>query len=274
MVSTLGEYLRLRRAQVRPADAGLPDGGRRKVAGLRRDEVAALSGVSADYYARLEQGRERHPSASVLDALARTLRLSDDGRRYLVSLAAAPQPPFRPNEPDELTLRLVSGMPGPAVLLDNRHTIVSATDVGAALFTADDVEPQPNLARLIFIERRARELLRDWAEVAASTVAALRHAMMNDPQDAVLTAFVSELLAGSSDFAVLWALADVAPKTTGRLRLCHPLVGDLNLDYVTLCPAICPSYTLKAYTAADGPTAERLTLLAMSTGGKDEPPRS
>jgi transcriptional regulator with XRE-family HTH domain len=277
-LNALGEFLAARRARVTPADVGLPAGGVRRVPGLRREEVATLTGLSVDYYARLEQGREQNPSASVLNALARTLQLDAEARRYLFAAAApdAAAPDSVPEQPlagatrlvgthrvGENLLALVDDMAQhPALLLDECHNVLAGNPVGLALY-AGSVHSD-NLARRVFLDPSSRDLYREWPKTAASIVASIRAAVLHDRGDGALTALVGELSVASDEFAQLWAKAEVREKRSDIVRFAHPLVGDLDLTFETLRPASAPDLLLKIYRADRGSaTEERLALLGI-----------
>ncbi len=249
---------------------GLAGLGTRRVSGLRREEVAALAGLSADYYRRLEQGRETHPSASVLSALARALQLEPDARRYLFAIAT-PRPiveaPRAAEAVDPGLLELLGEwQQHPAVLLDRCHTIVGANALGAALYSGHRYSG--NLTRLAFLDPDARSFYRDWETVAATTVAAMRAAAVLDPDDRGLAELVCELEERSDEFRVRWSRAEVREKTSGALRIAHPEVGDLDLTYHSLRPGGAAGLLLKVYRAVPGTaTADRLAMLGSLAAG-------
>ncbi|POX64451.1 transcriptional regulator [Streptomyces sp. Ru62] len=262
----LGQYLKARRARITPAQAGLMEGtGYRRVPGLRREEVAALAGLSADYYARLEQGRERHPSPSVLKALARVLQLNPDAQRYLFALASpdAVGEPAGPadREPGPNLLALLDDWSAhPAIVTDRCMNVVAANALGAALY--DSHPNRDNLARLLFIDDASHTFFRDWETVAASTVASLRAAASHRIGDPELRSLVGELTLHSADFTRHWRRAEVREKTSGTLLLRHPQVGDLDLAYETLRPSASPDLLVKVYRARpETSTRDRLAIL-------------
>jgi transcriptional regulator with XRE-family HTH domain len=234
----LGEFLRARRGLVRPEEVGLPDLGRRRVAGLRREELALLAGVSVDYYVRLEQGRDRHPSAQVLDALARALRLDEDAVAHLHELAApAPRRRRRPRASVERVrpgvLRLLEHWTGtPAFVLGRRMDVLAYNALAGLLHS--DFARERNIVRLVFLDPGAREIYPDHEAVAAETVATLRAAAGADLDDPALTDLVGELSLKSDLFRRLWARHDVREKASGSKRVVHPMVGEIVLDYETL----------------------------------------
>jgi len=272
----LGEYLKARRAQVTPADVGLPPGGNRRVPGLRREEVAWLAGLSTDYYTRLEQGREQRPSASVLNALARTLLLEADAQQYLFAIAVpGPQAPARRGGgrlPEGLTDLIDEWSAHPVVVADECYRVVAANQLGRALYAGHAYSD--DLARLVFLDPGAAGFYRDWSAVASSTVAGIRASATRDPDDTALTALVGDLSVRSPEFASRWAKGEVREKTSGALRLRHPVVGGLDLGYQTFRPGAAPGLLLKVYRAAPGTeTADNLAVLGSLTAPPAEASR-
>ncbi|HEX4222769.1 MAG TPA: helix-turn-helix transcriptional regulator [Pseudonocardiaceae bacterium] len=267
--NVLGAFLKARRAQVSPADLDLPPGGKRRVPGLRREEVASLTGLSVDYYARLEQGREQHPSAAVLNALARTLRLDADAQRYLFAIATpGPQMTSRKKSRHQLgdnLTELIAEWPNhPAVVIDQCHNVLVANQLGYALYGGH--RHSGNLAKLIFLDESGRTLFPDWKKVAAVSAAGMRATASHAPHDADLMALIGELTTRSPEFCTLWAKAEVKEKMAGVLRFDHPIVGQLDLHYETFRPGGMPELLLKIYRAAKGSdSAERLAMLGSLT---------
>ncbi|MFJ4466039.1 helix-turn-helix domain-containing protein [Streptomyces sp. NPDC089424] len=225
----LGDFLRARRALVRPEDAGLPGGGLRRVPGLRREEVALLAGISADYYLRLEQGRDRNPSAQVLQALARVLRLDDAGTAHLLGLAQPSRPVARPPETVPAgILQLIGGWPRHPAYVQNRFTdVLAANPLATAL--SPNYAPGVNLLRAVFLDPAERALRRDWEELTEEGVAVLRTHVGPDVDDPRLQHLVGELSVRSERFRRLWGRHDVRPHRGRVSRLRHPQVGDLDL---------------------------------------------
>jgi transcriptional regulator with XRE-family HTH domain len=266
----LGRFLQARRARVQPDDVGLPDYGRRRVPGLRREELAQLAGVSVDYYVRLEQGRAAHPSVEVLDALARALQLDDVAQRHLHELAAhaarAPDPP-PPGERVHAALQAIldrlDGMPG--FVIGRRMDVLAWNRLAAALI-ADfgALEPERrNLARFMFLDPSARERYVDWERCAHAHVGFLRLAAGRDPNDSELAALIGELSVKSEQFARWWATHEVRQKTRGTKRYRHPAVGEVTVHYETLVLPDDPSQSLVTYTTEPGsPSETALKLLA------------
>jgi transcriptional regulator with XRE-family HTH domain len=277
----LGTFLRARRARRSPQDSGLPASGPRRVPGLRREEVAILAGVSTDYYVRLEQGRERHPSAQVVDALARALDLDAEAAAHLHRLAH-PAPghrrPARGDRGDRVSPTLLGMMEGwhrtPALVVDRCLTVLAHNALGRALF--DGHTHSTDLLRLVFLDPHARDFYPDWDRVAAGTVAALRAGAGTDPDDPRLIAAVGELTLKSPEFGRLWARHDVRAKSHESKRLRHPLVGELTLDYETLTVHSAPGQQLVVYHAAPGSASEQalglLGSLTASGASRDRNP--
>ncbi|MFD4570811.1 helix-turn-helix domain-containing protein [Streptomyces sp. NPDC058417] len=270
----LRDFLRSRRAKITPREAGLtPFPGARRVPGLRREEVAQLAGVSVDYYVRLERGTRANVSESVLDALARALRLSDLERAHLFRLARPTRGRARPLPPQRvrpgLRLLLDSLTDVPALVLGRRMDVLAANHLGRALYT--DFEALPardrNMARLIFLDDHFRSLYPDWEGSARGIVSSLREYAGRHPHDPALAELVGELSVRDPDFRGWWADHDVFRRTHGTKRYHHPLVGELVLGYEAFTPADDPEQTLGISTVEPGsPSAERLRLLASWTG--------
>ncbi|MCO8277915.1 helix-turn-helix transcriptional regulator [Actinoplanes sp. TRM 88003] len=256
----LGAFLRARRELTSPQQAGVSSSGRRRTPGLRREEVAQLSGVSTDYYTRLEQGREQHPSEQVLDALARTLRLDDQERAHLHRLARPERvrPAARETVRPSL-LRLMEGwLHTPALIVDGRMDVLAANPLGRALFAPVFEQDQPNLVRFVFLSPHARTFYPEWEQVARSSLGALR-AAAGGLTDAEL---VDELAAESPEFRRLWARHDVRGKSHEAKRLHHSEVGELTLTYDSLTVDGAGGQQLIVYQAEPGTAAaEALALL-------------
>ncbi|MEK2493224.1 helix-turn-helix transcriptional regulator [Kitasatospora purpeofusca] len=284
----LSEFLRSRRARLRPADVGLPDyGGRRRVPGLRREELAQLAGVSTAYYVRLEQGNGDNVSTAVLEAIARALRLEPAEREHLLRITRPVRRrpgrgrPMRTQEVRPELTQLLDAMDGvPAYILGRRLDVLAWNRLGNSVI--GDVAALPperrNLAWQVFFEPGARELYLDWEGKAADLVGMLRLDAGRDPDDPRLTSLIGELSVKSEDFRRLWAAHNVLDKGHGVKELRHPVVGRLTLRYETFRPAGDPDQVLVAYHAEpDSPSAESLRLLAswIATGpaGGAAPPR-
>ncbi|MGW7330376.1 helix-turn-helix transcriptional regulator [Streptomyces sp. NPDC054840] len=265
--SDLGDFLRARRARLRPNDVGLVSYGRRRVAGLRREEVAVLAGMNSDYYARLEQGRERGPSPQILDAISGALRLDDAAREHLFRLAGtAPdgdrRGTHRPREPIGAPLRqLLDGYTGtPAFVLDPATDVLAANATADALFSP--FAQRDNLARMTFLDPAARSFFVRWDRAAEAVVAGLRHATGLDPHHPRLTALIRELDGRSPEFAAHWAAHCVRGKTRDTKELDHPDIGPLSLGFQSFAVLGAPGQQLVIYHAEPGsPSARGLALL-------------
>ena len=236
--SSLGAFLRSRRERVSPGEVGLPEAGRRRTPGLRREELALLADISVDYLVRLEQGRESRPSGSVLAALSDALLLDRDERQHLSSLVVAttqsemcPTAVTPPPLPDTIVTLLGRLDPTPAVVLEPSTDLVAWNAAYEALSRPTgllDADP-PNLLRYLFLDPRARPLYRDRPAVARELVAGLRAATTQCSSSSELDHLVGELSVHSDDFARLWAEHEVEVRRRGVERLTHPVVGDLDL---------------------------------------------
>ncbi len=227
--NALGEYLRARRAQVHPEDVGLIAGARRRVRGLRREELATLAGISAEYYLRLEQGRDTNPSAQILEALARALQLDIKGTEYLHQLAS-PAGSHR-EQPDLETAadgadELIDQFSMPAIVASRCLDVLAANPVARAL--SPGFTPGANFLRWRLLEPAARDFFVDWDDVTDVAVSGLREAAGADPDDPRLRALIDELSSASARFRELWARAEVGYRST-VIHLRHPDVGDLYL---------------------------------------------
>jgi hypothetical protein len=272
------EFLSTRRARISPEQAGLPiyGGARRRVSGLRREEVALLAGISTEYYTRLERGNATGMSEGVIDGIAHALQLDEAERTHLLDLLRAVgttrRPPRRRPTPQRVrstVQRVLDSMSGtPAFVLNGRLDVLTANALGYALFApiyADPVRP-PNNARFVFLDPHAGEFFRDWDTVANDTVALLRAEVGRDPYDRALSDLIGELSTRSDDFRVRWGAHNVRIHTTGIKLLHHPVVGDLDLPFESFPLASDPSQSLLTYTAEPGsPSQDALNLLASWT---------
>jgi transcriptional regulator with XRE-family HTH domain len=266
----LGEYLKARRAELTPDDVGLPENPRpRRVAGLRREEVARLAAVSADYYTRLEQGRVRAPR-SVLADLARVLRLTRCQRAELFALAdehgtRPPYPRARQKVQPRLS-RLLEDLDGtPALVMGRRTDILAWNPLAAALITDFGRIPEKHRTyiRLLFTDPAMRTLFPDWRNVARMAVGNLRTEAARAPDDPRMSALVGDLSTRDECFRVGWAAPVVVGQGAGTMRLHHPVVGALVLDWETLTGAADPDQRLVIWTAEPGsPSADGLRMLA------------
>ncbi len=270
----LGAFLRSRRTRLAPEAVGLPGGeGVRRTPGLRRAEVARLAGVSAGYYTRLEQGRAPHPSAGVLGALARALRLTPQESGHLFALAADPAGPLpEAAVPASGARRMLDLLAPPTAgyVIDARSDVLAWNSTAAALFAHLVEGPRrPNNVRYVFTDPAARTLFADWPEIAADSVAHLRAATGHRPDDPALAALVAELTTASPDFRRLWTARALHHKVDGRKRLLHPAAGPLTLDYVVLSTPLPPPHRLVAYSATAGTQAfAALTRLGQDREGR------
>jgi transcriptional regulator with XRE-family HTH domain len=273
----LGVFLRARRARVRPEDVGLPAGvGIRRTPGLRREELAALAGVSIEYLTRLEQGKETNPSTGVLDALARALLLDGDAHAHLYALAnhaahRAP-PPRKPADRrsgravrpsvEQLLERL---RPSPAYVLNPISDILAANPEAVTLFVGLDAWPRSrwNTIRHLFLHPAARDLFVDWQEVATIATANLRGAVAGQtPHSAEASTLIEELTASSQEFVRLWERYDVHPRRSRHKTFHHPAVGRLTLHQEVL--NLSDGLRLSVYQAEPNSRDDTaLTLLAL-----------
>ncbi|MGW0835568.1 helix-turn-helix transcriptional regulator [Streptomyces prunicolor] len=274
----LGRYLRARRTQTSPAHVGLTVGaGIRRTPGLRREELATLSGISIDYYVRLERGKETRPSPAVLDALARALRMDDQEHQHLRELAAraaryAPEPPPAPSRTvrPHLKLLLESLRPNPALVISRSMDVLAWNPGGLALYAglAEWPAKHRNLARYLFLHPAARDLFADnWDRQITGCVARLRAIAGTAPDAPDLTNLVGELLLKSPDFAGLWERYEVTGRKPVQKTFHHPQVGTLTLTSQSLHIEGTPGQRIGVYTAEPGsPDHDALLLLDMTAG--------
>ena len=267
------EFLTTRRAKVTPERAGLPTFGRhRRVAGLRREEVALVAGISVEYYTRLERGNARGVSDEVLDAVSRALQLDEAERAHLLDLVRTaneerlPRRTVAPQRVRPGIARILDAMSDVAAFVHNgRLDILYANGLAAALHSEQDrdaVRP-PNSARFLFLDPRARTFYADWETVAHDVVAALRGEAGRNPYDRALSDLVGLLSTRSDEFRVRWASHDVRFHRSGTKRFHHPLVGDLTLAYESLDLPADEGLTIVTYSAEPGSASEtRLRELA------------
>jgi transcriptional regulator with XRE-family HTH domain len=277
------EFLTSRRGRVTPEQAGLRNyGGRRRVSGLRREEVAMLAGISAEYYTQLERGSVSGVSEDVLDAIVRTLQLDDIERAHLFHLVrAAKQLPVKPNRTTipvrSGVQRVLDSMTDAAAFVRNsRLDVLSANRLGDALYADLFANPQrpANLARFVFLDARARDFYVDWDGIADAAAFNLRATAGRDPYDRALTDLVGELSMRSDDFRQRWASHDVSQYRSGTQRFRHPLVGELELAYEALAVTAAADEIIIVYTAEpDSPTQGALQRLANWSRSNQHPAR-
>jgi transcriptional regulator with XRE-family HTH domain len=267
------DFLVSRRARVSPEQAGLPSyGGHRRVPGLRREEVAMLAGLSVDYYGRLERGNLAGASESVLEAVARALRLDDAERRHLFDLARHADPPSprrpsrkkAPSKPREAVLAILAGLTIPAYVRTPRMEIVAANELCRGLYggALDEDRLPLNLARYLFLDPHSRGFFVDWDHVADDLVGALRTQVGRDPRDKGLSDLVGELSTRSDEFVARWARQNVRLHQTSRKRLHNRVVGEIELIGNAL-ELTGDDLTRIAYTADVGsPAEDQLRILA------------
>lgn len=269
----VSDFLASRRAKITPERAGLPTyGGNRRVAGLRREEVALLAGVSIDYYTRLERGNLSGVSESVLDGLASALQLDEAERAHLFDLARTANTTVRSHRrPAQQRVRssvqrIVNAMADvPAYVRNGRRDVLAANRLGYALYSEMYLDPaRPvNIARFVFLSPRARSFFLDWDRAANDTVAILRAEAGRNPYDRGLTDLVGELSTRSEEFRTRWAAHNVRFHRTGLKDVHHPVVGDLHLTFEALDLPADPGLSLVVYTAErDSASEDALNLLA------------
>jgi transcriptional regulator with XRE-family HTH domain len=277
------EFLTSRRARISPQHAGLPVAGQRRVPGLRRSEVAALAGMSVEYYAKLERGSLAGVSASVLDAVARALQLDDAERAHLLRLAHeadGSNAVLRRRRPKQWSIRpslqwaLDTITTGPAIVGNDRLDFLAANHLGRAMYSDMllDRTTQPNFARFTFLDAAAPRFFPDWDVAADTSVANLRTAAGKDPHDKALHDLVGELCTRSDEFRRRWGAHNVRTHGAGVKQFHHHVVGDLALAYESLDLRAEPGLTMTIYAAEpNSPTAHALTLLASWAATAIEP---
>jgi len=285
--SSLGSFLRERRARLRPEDVGLETyNDLRRVPGLRRDELALLAGVSASYYIRLEQGLSPHASAQVLDALARALRLDEVERQHLHDLSAGGRPQRRPRRPgpervSAATRQLVAAFgESPVVVLGHRSDVLAWNPAGHALIAGhlsadgpDHPGRRPNTARLVFLDPHTRDLYVDWTVKARDVVGKLRHAVGRRPDDPQLAALIGELSMKSEDFATMWSEHKVRTWDLAEYRMHHPSLGLMDVTQQAMDVPHGDGIRIVVVTASPGSASQAaLTLLARQAAPFEQQP--
>ncbi|GAT65995.1 XRE family transcriptional regulator [Planomonospora sphaerica] len=279
----LGAFLKSRRGRVTPEQVGLRTfGTARRVPGLRREELAHLAGVSAGYYTRLEQGQAGTASTQVLDALARVLRLDRVETAHLHNLARRPAGPRLSAPPAEephsrvLSLLAALGESTPALVLGRRGDVLAWNRAGHALFAEHlpfdapwQPDGRPSVPRMFFLDPFTRDLHRNWEELARIHVAYLRLTAGRFPTDARLAELIGELTMRSDEFAMMWAGGEVSDCTAGTMRLRHPTVGALSVDYQVWLQPDSPDHRLEVYTPNGPGSADALRILTQAGAEAD-----
>src|SRR6201996_3865068 len=269
--NTLGEYLRARRELVTPESAGLPQFGVRRTPGLRREEVAMLAGISADYYLRLEQGRDRNPSVQVLESLARVLQLDETGTSYLLSLGReeprrARRRPRKETVPPGV-LQLLATINLPAFVEGRYFDVLAANPLATAI--SPRLVAGRNRLRDVFLDPAEQALYPDWDQATANVVAGFRKSVGTDTDDPRSIELVGELSLASDRFRALWARHDVGVYRGAGVTLDHPQVGPIGLNREKLAINGTDGQVLAIYHADAGSgNAEKLALLASYAVGR------
>ncbi|MFD3523281.1 helix-turn-helix transcriptional regulator [Streptomyces sp. NPDC058653] len=278
----LGDFLRARRGLLRPEDVGLEPGPRRKVTGLRREEIALLAGLSTDYYQRMEQGREVRPSDNVLDDLATALNLDDDERRHLFALAQAARRPQRvrrrraPERVPKGTQQLLASMNTPAVVLGRHLDLLAWNTLAEELFGDPNQQPPEhrNMLTSLFHDPETRMRCPDWEATALQYIGMLRTSVVTDPTHPRASTLIGELSIRSADFRRLWARHEVRETVQGTKLFRHPQVGEITVEWGSYPLPGSPGPVMFVYTAEPGsPDAERLQLLASLRAARTGPHR-
>lgn len=268
----ISQFLRSRRAKLSPEQAGFASAGHRRVSGLRREEVAVIAGVSVEYYKRIERGALAGVSSEVLGAIVDALNLDEAEAAYLFNLARAANRtpktsgPAGPQRVRPGIRRVLDAMVGsPASVLNERMDLLAVNDLGRGLYSEvlESEIARGNSARFAFLDPRAREFHLDWDKSADQIAATLRGNVGRNPGDRGLSNLVGELATQSDEFSRRWAAHDVRYHHTGRKRINHPIVGELEFDYEMIELPSDPGFTILTYFAEPGSsTSERLALLA------------
>lgn len=272
-VNLLGGYLRARRAVVTPEQAGLPAGANRRVPGLRREEVAMLAGISADYYLRLERGRDKNPSPQVLDALARVLHLDELEHEYLLGLAAPRPRPKRRAKPERVPARLhqlLAALQIPAFVEGRAFDVLASNRLAVAL--SPRLQPGYNRLRSLLLDPEEQAFQQDWTRSTEGFIAAFRKSIGDDIDHPRFVELVGELALSSERFRTLWARHDVRNLDGGTTTVHHPTVGELHLhrDKLPVDDVLLVLY----YADQDSESDEKLRLLASAAQTSPEQPGS
>jgi transcriptional regulator with XRE-family HTH domain len=268
-VTPLGEFLRARRGALKPLDVGLPGHGRRRVPGLRREEVAMLAGVSCDYYVRLEQGRESSPSAHVVDAVAAALRLDGEATDHLRRLIRAPRerrtPTTGTGQVSTHLVQLLDSWSGtPAFVVGPALDVLARNPLAAALHSS--FQRFDNLTRMVFLDPAGRDFYQDWENTADSCTAEIRTAYGYGPDSPRITEVVRTLSIKSPEFSALWARHNVKRKNRHTKNLRHPRLGDLRIQFSAFTVNDAPQQQLVVYQAEPAsPTAAAFAELRAQT---------
>jgi transcriptional regulator with XRE-family HTH domain len=272
------EFLTSRRAKITPDEAGLlAFGTNRRVKGLRREEVAMLAGISAEYYTRFERGNASGASDEVIEGVARALQLDDAERTHLFDLVSTANASFRTTRrrPTQervrpVIQRILDSISAPAYVRNGRLDLLAANPLGRALYVPVFESPSglPNMARFIFLDESATDFFPDWEKIASDAVAILRAEVGRDPYDKTLSNLVGELSTRSHEFRVRWAAHNVKFHRTGTKVLHHPVVGDLTLDYEAMELPGDSGQRILVYSAEPrSPAQQALDLLASWASG-------
>ncbi|MFI8091484.1 helix-turn-helix transcriptional regulator [Streptomyces sp. NPDC086080] len=272
----LGDFLRARREALKPQDVGLPEYGRRRVPGLRREEVAMLAGVSSDYYIRLEQGRESSPSAQVLEAVAQALKLDAEAAAHLNRLCLTASQRPRDWGRADVSRQLSELMNGwehtPAFVVGPALDIMAANPLAMALHSGFD--QFDNLARMVFVDPAGREFYREWERAAHSCVAELRAAYGHDPESPRIAEVVAELSAQSEEFADIWKTHEVKSKSQESKLLKHLEVGDLQIKFAAFTVNGAPHQQLVVYQAEPASTTAAAFEALRARATEPNPPQT
>lgn len=273
--SLFSDFLRARRTQLHPAEVGLPRVGRpRRVSGLRREEVAQLASISADYYTRLEQGRLPPPSSEVLEAIAQALLLDDDERTYMRELAARghePQGTLRLETVARQTQALLQSITtAPAMVLGRVMDVLAWNELAAAFFVdfGSLQRSERNLVRLLFRDQRMRSRFPDWSASARVAASMLRMRAARCPHDPRLAEIVDELCAIDQDFCTWWSSQHVLTHSQARRTYHHPAVGDLDLEWCELTPSAQPDIRIIALTPTDEASRTALAQIGATSAAQ------